>query len=62
MIPGSDSKAAAALWVLGAALAFSLLYASGKLTGGLVPALQIVFIRYLSGFATVRMSGWIPAH
>ena len=53
MIPGSDSKAAAALWVLGAALAFSLLYASGKLTGGLVPALQIVFIRYLSGFATV---------
>lgn len=47
------SKPAAALWVLGAAFAFSLLYASGKLTGGLVPAIQIVFIRYLSGFATV---------
>lgn len=43
----------AALWVLAASLAFSLLYASGKLTGGVLPALQIVFIRYLSGFATV---------
>lgn len=53
MIPRLDSKAAAALWVLGAAFAFSLLYASGKLTGGLVPALQIVFVRYVSGFATV---------
>lgn len=48
-----EPKAVAALWVLGAAFAFSLLYASGKLTGGLVPAIQIVFIRYLSGFATV---------
>lgn len=48
-----ESKAVAALWVLGAAFAFSLLYASGKLTGGLVPAIQIVFIRYVSGFATV---------
>lgn len=48
-----ESKAAAALWVLGAAFAFSLLYASGKLTGGLVPAIQIIFIRYLSGFVTV---------
>lgn len=48
-----EAKAQAALWVLGAAFAFSLLYASGKLTGGLVPAIQIVFIRYVSGFATV---------
>lgn len=48
-----EPRTAAALWVLGAAFAFSLLYASGKLTGGLVPAIQIVFIRYLSGFATV---------
>jgi len=48
-----EAKAQAALWVLGAAFAFSLLYASGKLTGGLVPAIQIIFIRYLSGFATV---------
>jgi drug/metabolite transporter (DMT)-like permease len=53
MIARIGSKPAAALWVLGAAFAFSLLYASGKLTGGLVPAIQIVFIRYLSGFATV---------
>jgi len=48
-----EAKAQAALWVLGAAFAFSLLYASGKLTGGLVPAIQIIFIRYVSGFATV---------
>jgi drug/metabolite transporter (DMT)-like permease len=53
MIVRLESRTAAALWVLGAAFAFSLLYASGKLTGGLVPAIQIVFIRYLSGFATV---------
>ncbi|MCW0236201.1 MAG: DMT family transporter [Ferrovibrio sp.] len=53
MISRLESKAVAALWVLGAAFAFSLLYASGKLTGGLVPAIQIVFIRYVSGFATV---------
>lgn len=52
-MPLLDSKIRAALWVLGAALAFSLLYASGKLTGGLVPAIQIVFIRYVSGFVTV---------
>ncbi len=51
--PPDQSKMAAAAWVLAASLAFSLLYASGKLTGGLLPALQIVFIRYLSGFATV---------
>ncbi|WP_370156759.1 DMT family transporter [Ferrovibrio sp.] len=53
MIPRPEAKAVAALWVLGAAMAFALLYASGKLTGGLVPAIQIVFIRYLSGFVTV---------
>ncbi len=52
-MPLLDAKIRAALWVLGAALAFSLLYASGKLTGGLVPAIQIVFIRYVSGFVTV---------
>lgn len=46
-------KLAAALWVLAAAFAFSLLFASGKLTGGAIPALQIIFIRYLSGFITV---------
>lgn len=47
------SKLVAALWVLAGALAFSLLFASGKLTGGAIPAIQIIFIRYLSGFATV---------
>ncbi|MBP7064585.1 DMT family transporter [Ferrovibrio sp.] len=48
-----EPKLAAALWVLGASFAFALLYASGKLSGGLVPALQIVWIRYVSGFVTV---------
>ena len=52
-------KLAAALWVLAAAFAFSLLFASGKLTGGAIPALQIIFIRYLSGFVTV--SGMVAA-
>ncbi|HSK41549.1 MAG TPA: DMT family transporter [Arenibaculum sp.] len=41
------------LWVLEATFVFSLIFASGKLAGGTVPALQIVFIRYLSGFVTV---------
>lgn len=47
------TKLQAALWVLAAALAFSVVYASGKLAGGLVPALVIVWVRYLSGFVTV---------
>lgn len=51
--PWFESRLAAACWVLLAALAFSLVYASGKLADGAVPALQIVWIRYLSGFATV---------
>ncbi len=49
----ANPKLAAALWVLGASFAFSLLYASGKLSGGLLPALQIVWIRYFSGTLTV---------
>lgn len=53
MAPAPNSKLIAALWVLAGAFAFSLLFASGKLTGGAIPALQIIFIRYLSGFATV---------
>lgn len=48
-----QSKLAAALWVLAGAFAFSLLFSSGKLIGGVIPALQIIFIRYLSGFVTV---------
>src|SRR3546814_10766917 len=49
----AGSKLQAALWVLAAALAFSVVYASGKLAGGAVPALVIVWVRYLSGFVTV---------
>lgn len=41
------------LWVLAGTFVFSLVFASGKLAGGTVPALQIVFIRSLGGFATV---------
>ena len=34
-------------------LLFTITYASGKLTAGDVPAFQIMFIRYVSGFITV---------
>lgn len=53
MTANPRSRLIAALWVLAGALAFSLLFASGKLTGGAIPAIQIIFIRYLSGFVTV---------
>lgn len=59
MTASPRSKLVAALWVLAAAFMFSLLYASGKLTGGAIPAIQIVFIRYLTGFFTV--SGMVAA-
>ena len=49
----AGSKLQAALWVLAGALAFSVVYASGKLAGGMVPALVIVWVRYLSGFVTI---------
>lgn len=64
MTASPRSKLVAALWVLAAAFMFSLLYASGKLTGGAIPAIQIIFIRYLTGFLTVggmvaaRPSAW----
>ena len=41
------------LWVLGGTFLFSLVFASGRLGDGTIPALQIVFIRYVSGFAIV---------
>lgn len=56
-----NPRLAAALWVLASTFAFSLIFASGKLLGGLVPALQIVLIRYASGFvvasAATQLSG-----
>ena len=41
------------LWILAGTFLFSLVFASGKLADGVIPALQIVFIRYLSGFAVI---------
>lgn len=46
-------RLAASLWVLASTFAFSLVFASGKLMGGSVPSLQIVLIRYVSGFVVV---------
>jgi drug/metabolite transporter (DMT)-like permease len=47
------NNAKAILWVtLGTAL-FTLVYASGKFTAGTATPFQVLFIRYLSGFATV---------
>ena len=40
-------------WALIAVGLFSLIYVSGKLTGGATPALQIIWLRYVGGFATV---------
>lgn len=43
----------AVLWALGGTALFTLVFASGKLAGGDLPALQILFIRYASGFTTL---------
>jgi len=40
----------AILWVLAATAIFSGIFASGKLMDGAVPAVQILFFRFLSGF------------
>ncbi|MBX3456615.1 DMT family transporter [Ferrovibrio sp.] len=52
LAPGNP-KLAVALWALVGCCVFSLVYASGKLSGGLVPAIQIMWLRYCSGFITV---------
>jgi len=41
------------LWALLGTFLFTFVFASGKLLGGEVAALQILFLRYVSGFATV---------
>ena len=41
------------LWALRGTFLFTFVFASGKLLGGEVSALQILFLRYVSGFATV---------
>ena len=56
-----NPRGAAASWVLASTFAFSLVFASGKLIGGLVPVLQIVLIRYASGLlvasAAIQIGG-----
>jgi drug/metabolite transporter (DMT)-like permease len=49
----------AVLWALAGTFLFSLVFASGKLTGGAIPALQIIFIRYLSGFAVISAAALV---
>lgn len=41
------------LWVLTGTFVFSMVFASGKLSGGAVPVQQIVFIRYLGGLVVM---------
>lgn len=53
MAEPAASRHSAALWILAGSFAFALVYASGKLAGGAIAALQIVWIRYVSGLVTV---------
>lgn len=55
-------RLAAALWALAATLTFSLVYSSGKLIGGIVPAFQIVLIRYASGFVVALIAARATGH
>jgi drug/metabolite transporter (DMT)-like permease len=40
------------IWVVVSTAIWALIFASGKLSGGAVPALQVMFLRYVGGFAT----------
>ncbi len=55
-------RLAAALWSLAATLTFSLVYSSGKLIDGIVPAFQIVLIRYASGFVVALIAARATGH
>ena len=55
-------RLAAALWALAATLTFSLVYSSGKLIGGIVPAFQIVLIRFASGFIVALIAARATGH
>jgi drug/metabolite transporter (DMT)-like permease len=56
-----STNAQAVLWVTASVALFSLVFASGKFAGSSASALQILFLRYLSGFitllCTVQVSG-----
>lgn len=47
------SQAAGIGWAVIAVGLFAVIYASGKFTGGLASALQILFLRYVGGLVTV---------
>lgn len=49
----TKSNAKGIAWATVAVGLFALIYISGKLTGGSVSALQIIWLRYVGGFATV---------
>ncbi len=55
-------RLAAALWALAATLTFSLVHSSGKLIGGIVPAFQIVLIRFASGFVVALIAARATGH
>ncbi len=51
----ANSDLFAIVWVLVSTALFTLVYASAKLTGGTVPALTILFMRYIGGIATLAL-------
>ena len=51
--PGISENAAGVLWVTAGTALFTLVFASGKLAGDTASALQILFLRYIGGFATL---------
>ena len=50
---GTTKNIEAILWVTASVGLFSLVYASGKFAGDSASALQILLLRYVSGFATL---------
>jgi len=50
---GTTQNVEAILWVTASVGLFSLVYASGKFAGDSASALQILLLRYVSGFATL---------
>ncbi|WP_179953973.1 DMT family transporter [Denitrobaculum tricleocarpae] len=50
-----SANAAGVLWVTAGTALFTIIFASGKLAGDTASALQILFLRYVSGFATLSV-------
>lgn len=51
--PVVGAEAQGILWAVTAVGVFALIFMSGKIAGGLIPALQIMWLRYLGGLVTV---------